>query len=142
MSDSEDIKIHSAADIDSLYRSYLAGEIDSTVLQEFLREVTPVPNMHLVPMIVQFMESRRENREKDPEWLRTLQNHTKDYLFFLAIMGNTPVEMSYVEFVKHAVSYGEEGKRMFAAATEEWKENFWSYVREIDLEISVFGDEF
>lgn len=129
-------------EISELYERYKRGEIDSTTVQNLLRDETPIPEKSVVATIQEFIESRRDKRAKDPHWLSVLRNWKKDYLFFIAIMGNKPDDMSFTAFVKHCTEHGAESKRDYEGSTDEWRKSFWDFVAEIDMEISIFGDEF
>jgi len=129
-------------EINDLYRKYRDGEIDSTALQEALRDEVPIPGETLIATLHNFMKAREERRKSDPAWLAFLQSSKKDYLFFIAILGNSFDDMSFTDFAKHAIAYGKESKEHFEAMNDEEKKKFWKLIQDVDVEIKVFGDEF
>jgi len=127
-------------EISELYARYSRGDIDSTELQGLLRPETAVPTLPVFQLILDFMNERRQYRESNPQWREFLLGCMKDYMFFISILGLLPKEMSYTQFAKFAVEHGS-GRQELDAMTEEDRSAFWKQVQEIDMEISVFGDE-
>jgi len=128
--------------IEDIYRKYRKGEIDSTSLQGLLRDEVPIPPESLIATILNFFSARKGKRDNDPEWLAFLQASKKDYYFFIAILGNSPEDMTFKGFTQHAIKHGKECKEKFDAMSEEELERFWKAIEEVDFEIRVFGDEF
>jgi len=110
-----------------LYRRYAKGEIDSNALQDLLRDRIEIPEESLAKTLIDFMRHRMKIRDI----------YKKDYLFFIAILGNSPEEMSFTQFAKHTIEYGGEGKRVFESMSQEEKKVFWKLAEEIDMEIAV-----
>lgn len=124
-----------------LFGRYKRGEIDSTEVQNLLNEKVEVPDQSIVELFVELMEARRIQREGDPKGVAALRRLKKEYLFFIAILGNTPQQMGYKQFVEFCIEHGAESREAFESGDEKWRNAFWARVTEIDMELSVFGDE-
>jgi len=130
-----------AAELDSLLVEYVRCTMSSTTIQEILRDEVPTPYCSLVEFVVGFAESCGSEPQSDPRWPSFLGTCKQQYLRFICILGNMPVEMPFTALIQHAFEYGRESARVHRGMRAEARGVFWEVIADIDSAIRSIAED-